>query len=192
MTQILSVYKEYIQKSRIFLYPILNVPRGANITPIQTYMEWENQYKKEDCKLIVVYKSSNDSAFKNFERTKLLSHQYFEKSIAINEKQVVYVFNLHPMKTDYFNITKGQYSKLSVLHKKKVLNFFKNHKSHRIYIESYLFPEKYFSMYSSLLNVNRNLLKDVGELCDTPNFTDTSLGKSTEILKVKKNTHKID
>jgi hypothetical protein len=51
----IKVQKEYIQKSRIFMYPILGIRRGSSITPIETYLTMENKYKLQDCMFIAVY-----------------------------------------------------------------------------------------------------------------------------------------
>ena len=38
------------------------------------------------------------------------------------------------------------------------------------YVESYLYPEHYYEIYSELLNIPLNTLKEVRELCDKPNL----------------------
>ena len=36
-----KLHKDYIQKSRIFLYPSLDIRRGTLVKPVQTYVAWE-------------------------------------------------------------------------------------------------------------------------------------------------------
>jgi hypothetical protein len=35
-----------------------------------------------------------------------------------------------------------------------------------VYIESFIFPEKYFAVYANILNIDEDLLRTVGELCE--------------------------
>ena len=70
--KITSVRKNYIQKSRIFLYPMLNIRRGVSVTPVQTYLTWENVYTVEDCKMIALYHLRDDKEFKDFEEQNYL------------------------------------------------------------------------------------------------------------------------
>jgi len=39
-----------------------------------------------------------------------------------------------------------------------------------MYMDSFLFPEKYFNIYSELLGVNEEVLMEVGELCTKPDM----------------------
>jgi hypothetical protein len=39
-----SLYKDYFQKSRVFLYPALEIKRGGSVTPVETYISWKNNY----------------------------------------------------------------------------------------------------------------------------------------------------
>lgn len=189
MREIKSLYKEYIQKSRLFLYPTLNIPRGVSVTPIQTYMEWEDIYTIEDCKLISLYHMRDDYQFKHFEEKKLLKNSKFDNFHEVesesNKKLGAYIFDFTSEKDNYNRIVFGEYSKLSSRYKHKILDFFKNHRAHHAYIESYLYPEKYFTMYSDLLNVNTDVLRQVGELCSKPNFTDESNDMTTEVLSAE-------
>jgi hypothetical protein len=182
MTEIKSLYKEYIQKSRIFLYPLLNIPRGVSVTPIQTYMEWEGVYTIDDCKLIALYHLRDDHEFKKFEEVKLLNNKRFDEFFELDDKQGAYIFDFKDQNFNYKRIVDGEYSQLSARYKHKILDFFKNHRAHHAYIESYLYPDKYFTMYSDLLNVNTKILKQVGELCSKPNFYEESDDITTEIL----------
>ena len=42
-------------------------------------------------------------------------------------------------------------------------------------MHSYLFPEKHFENYAALLNVEVEMLKEVGELCNKPDLEKESL-----------------
>ena len=52
MQEIKSLITDYVQKSRIFLYPQLRIRRGVSVTPIETYMCWPGKYSIKDSVLI--------------------------------------------------------------------------------------------------------------------------------------------
>lgn len=165
-----EVLKEYTQKSRIFLYPLLGIQRNISIVPIQTYMNWDNYCTIEDNKLLCLYHLRDDNEFKNFEKTKLSGNKLFcDFKFVDEDNKGVYVFDMNHLKVNWKNILLGRYSKLSPSHKNIIVNFFKN-SPNLAHIESFLFPEKYFSLYAQLLNVNEKVLKEVGELCPRPDF----------------------
>jgi hypothetical protein len=60
----------------------------------------------------------------------------------------------------------GRYSKLSNVLKRAIKNYYGENSSEYKYIESYLFPDRYFENYAKLLDVEASVLKKVGELCD--------------------------
>ena len=49
--EIKSLIGTYIQKSRLFVYPMLGIRRGVSVTPVQTYLCWPNKYDITDNKL---------------------------------------------------------------------------------------------------------------------------------------------
>lgn len=180
-----SVYKKYIQKSRIFLYPTLSIKRGVSVTPVQTYMAWHNVYKFEDNKFIVVYHMRKDAEFRKFEEGALLSNDYFVDFYKLEEDKGVYIFDFSDYAEDYKFIRQGKYSKLSIPYKQRILKFFKNHQKHHAHVESYLHPEKYFSAYARMLRVNRDLLVKVGELCSKPKLDAEILTCEKKILDLE-------
>jgi hypothetical protein len=167
-----SLYKDYIQKSRIFLYPLLGIRRHNSVTPIQTYMHWNPHYNYSDCKFIMQYHARTDNEFKVFEDVKLFNNPLFHNFYELEDDTNAYVFDFSDKyEKDFMSVVNGKYSELSPAVKKAILNFFKGQASHHVYIESYLHPEKYFPMYADILNVDINNLKYAGELCDKPDLT---------------------
>jgi hypothetical protein len=65
---IVSIYRKYFQKSKIFLYPLLDIKRGTNIIPTDTYVSWNTGYSPEDMKLICTYHTTNDNEYLIFEK----------------------------------------------------------------------------------------------------------------------------
>jgi hypothetical protein len=166
--KIKALYKDYFQKSRVFLYPALGIKRGVLITPLETYICWEGKYKKEDRKLICVYHVKDVDKFNIFDQSKLSGNSLFEKVIKVDEDHKVYIFNFDKYAEDWNNFLKGKYSAFSEELKKKVLAFYASNPTNQTYVRSFLYPESFHNEYAELLKVNCSLIKEVKELCDKP------------------------
>ena len=176
----LSVYKDYIQKSRLFLYPALELKRGSSVTPVQTYTSWNDRYKLEDRKLSCVYHLRDDEEFKRFEKDKLMGHKMFHDFKITKDGMGIYIFDFSHMQNDWDNFINGKYSKLSNDLKQKIRNFFGV--NNRGIIDSYLYPERFHTLYVELLIVDQkdykemhNILKNVKELCSKPDLEKENL-----------------
>lgn len=179
-----SLYSDYFQKSRIFLYPALEIKRGGSITPIQTYVSWDGHYEKEDCKYICLYHLRNDEEFRKFEKQKLLGNKLFHDFKIVDNNKGIYIFDFKSIEHDWKCFIEGKYSKMTIDHKKKIKSFFSQNNSHYSYIESYLHPERFFGMYADLLGVNVSTLKEVGELCSKVDFEKEKLSISIKNLEM--------
>ena len=51
-----KIYSDYFQKSKVFLYPLLNIKKGVRFVPSMTYLTWEDQFDLSKYKLITLYK----------------------------------------------------------------------------------------------------------------------------------------
>ena len=173
-----SVYKKYFQKSKVFLYPILGIKRGVSVIPVETYIGWQGYYGSEDMKLICVYDIRTDEEYKNFEKNILLTHSRLCDFVKVNSQSVL-TFDFSDLGDDWAHFINGRYSKISLNLKQKILGFFDKYSGNYAYMHSYLLPEKYFSNYAELLNVDVSMLIEVGELCTKPD-----LGKETLIMEV--------
>jgi hypothetical protein len=173
--KISSLYKDYYQKSKVFLYPCLYIKRGASMSLQETYLVWDNMYSLSDYKLISVYDLTPDTKFKTFESIKLLGNKLFDTFFELENGQGAYVFDFSEHKDDYDKIVEGRYSQLSNSHKVCVKNFFSNNKNHLTYIQSYLHPDRFYDMYAELLSVPVEDLKRVGELCSKPDLEKETL-----------------
>lgn len=165
-----SLYKDYFQKSRVFLYPALDIKRGVSVTPIETYVSWKDHYSISDAKLVCLYHLRNDSDFRAFEKSKLLGNKLFHDFKEVGEDKGIYVFDFSGQKKDWDCFIKGKYSMLSTEQKRKIRNYIGANDSNMPYIDSFLNPEKYYKLYAEIVGVKEQLLRDVGELCDVPNL----------------------
>jgi hypothetical protein len=165
-----TLSKDYFQKSRVFLYPALGIKRGVTYTPIETYVSWDGVHGPGDMKLCCLYHLKNDDEFKNFEKYKLLGNKLFNDFKFVEGNKAVYIFDFSTMSSDWSNIINGKYSMISENHKKSIRAFIGPNSPHLPYIDSFLFPEKHFRLYSELMGVKEEVLREVGELCDPPNL----------------------
>lgn len=191
MAKQLSLYRDYIQKSRIFLYPALDLKRGHSVTPIQTYCAWKGKYSLDDKKFICLFHIRNDEEYKTYSRNKLMSNRLFHDYMETDDHKAIFVFDFSKYSKDWKLFLDGKYSKISPDLKEKIRSFFGT--SNLGYIDSYLYPERYFNIYSEFLTTKKQdvpemnkLLREVGELCSKPNLELEMLIANIKDLHVQK------
>ena len=160
-----KLYGKYFQKSRSFLYPMLGIKRGSYITPAGTYISLAGRVEPEDVKLICTFRDDQSEGFKSFENQMLLTNPLFIEKIRIKDFNL-YVFDLEIYQTDFFNFLLGRYSKFSNHLKRAIKTYYGEKSAEYQVIETYLYPDKYFDTYAKLLDVNVDLLRKIGELCN--------------------------
>lgn len=165
-----TLTKEYIQKSRIFLYPLLNIRRGSGATPLESYVSWNDIVLPEECKLICTYTLREDEDFKKFERTHLLGNTLFDSYYDLEDGTGAYVFTFSDYQDDWNHFMNGSYSNFKDKTKDKIVDFFTTSSTNKEHVMSYLYPERYYENYSNLLAVNVKVLKKVGQLCSQPDM----------------------
>lgn len=170
-----SLYRDYFQKSRVFLYPALDIKRGVSVTPIETYVSWDGRFQSHDMKLMCLYHIRDDEEFMRFERTKLVGNRLFHDFIEVDEDKGVYIFDYSCYLHDWECFMTGKYSKMTPSYKRKILDFYGSYSSNFEYVQSFLEPKRYLKIYSRLLDVDLELLKEVGELCSIPDMEKESL-----------------
>tara|TARA_R110000822_G_scaffold1267_20_gene5733 strand:- start:4872 stop:5435 length:564 start_codon:yes stop_codon:yes gene_type:complete len=164
-----TLYSKYFQKSKIFLYPLLEIKRGS-IVPTETYLSWGDSYGAEDMKLVCIYKPEDTDKYNNFEKTVLLKHTRLSDYVKVDSEHTIFTFDFSDYENEWKHFITGKYSKIDDSVKRKILNYFEKHSGNHVYVESYLYPEKYVAKYAELLNVPVELLISVGELCDKPDL----------------------
>lgn len=178
-----ALYREYFQKSRVFLYPLLGIRRGASVIPEITYISWAGYVSPEDAKLVTVYPKRTDKEFQNFEKHVLVNHSRACDFVHLNDSQLLITFDFSDIKDDWDHFINGRYSQINIKLKRKIRDFFDKNSSNYVYIDSYLFPEKYFNLYAHLLHCKVDLLKEVGELCSKPDLERETL--TAEVLNLE-------
>lgn len=179
-----TLTKEYIQKSRIFLYPLLEIKRGSEATPLESYISWDGKFDIDDQKLICVYNLREDEAFKRFEKVRLLGHKYFDSYYEIENEKGAYVFDMKDYKYDFECFLRGKYSEFTTPTKEKVISFFNDKPGSKEHVTSYFYPERFYEVYANLLAVDKSVLKEVGQLCSRPNFDKETLHASIKEVEI--------
>lgn len=178
-----KLYGKYFQKSRSFLFPALGIKRTTLNTPAGTYISLEGKVRPEDAKLVCSYKKDNSEKFKTFEEQMLISNPLFVEKIEIKDYNL-YVFDLEIYENDYFNFLLGKYSKLSSHLKRAIKTYYGESSAEYKFIETYLYPERYFDTYAKLLEIDIEVLKKTGELCDPCDLTKETLKIPVEDLEI--------
>jgi hypothetical protein len=165
-----ALYRKYFQKSKIFLYPLLDIKRGTSVVPNETYVSWNDTIDSEDMVLVCTYPTRTDQEYLRFEKNVLLKHNRLVDFVKVDDDNLIVTFNFSDLRDDWFNFLNGKYSKISINTKRKILDFFDKNSGNYAYVESYLFPEKHFETYAKILGIETELLISVGELCDKPDL----------------------
>jgi hypothetical protein len=182
-----KLYNKYFQKSKSFLYPALGIKRNSYATPINTYISLDGRIGAHECKLICLFKKDESERYKEFEFNMLISSPLYLEKIETMDSNI-YVFNLEIYESDFFNVVIGKYSKLSNVLKKAIKDHFGEKTKEYSYIESYIYPDKFHSIYSKLLDVDIIILEKVKELCDPLDLEQESLKISKENLQIVNKT----
>jgi len=160
-----SLYTKYFQKSRSFLYPALGIKRTSNFSPSGTYIGIEGLIEPEDMKLVCAFKEDDSTGYKNFEEQMITTNPLYMQTLSIQDYNL-YVFDYETYASDWYSFLLGKYSKFTPPLKRAIKAYYGETSSEYKYIESFLFPEKYYDTYAKLLDVDVSTLRRVGELCD--------------------------
>ena len=133
----------------------------------------------------VLFLKQDKEKIQTFEEMMLISNPLFVEKIQIKDYNI-YIFDLEIYQNDYFNFILGKYSKLSNVLKKAIKSYYGENSAEYKFIESYLFPEKYFEVYAKLLDINVETLVNLGELCDPCDIEKETLKIPVEDLELLK------
>jgi hypothetical protein len=171
---------EYIQRSKIFIYPFLYIPYSCLVTPENTYVAWIRDGKEfvssEDKKIICVYKDIINQEERKDEKKYLLHNRYFDDIIPIGDGKTVYVFKINRINIDWeWDVfLNGEYSLLTDVAKRTIRNFY-NEDPMKTYIDVYFNPNKYYERYSQILDIPMESLSETRELLSAPDINKETL-----------------
>ena len=164
-----SIFSKYFQKSRVFLYPLINLRKGSGFKPQETYVIWDGVYRLRDVKLICTFANRQGRKLRNFE-TKYLIPNKLVDDVTYFDDGCVAVFNLSTYKEDFKYFIDGKYSKFTFETKEIINKHFTSRGKVNKYVDSYLFPNEYHQKYAEDLDVDLDIIKDTFELCDKPDI----------------------
>ena len=180
---ITNLYNRYFQKSRSFLYPALGLSKDKQKgfhSPVQTYIAYKDIIKIEDKQLLCQF-NTDEKNFNQFEKKYIHTHPLYKYTL----DKGVYIFNYNTYGQDWDYFIQGKYSKLSDQLKNSIKIYYGEKSQEYKYIHTYLYPDKHFSMYSKLLDIDRQILESNGELCDTFNKEKETLILSEKLVIIE-------
>jgi hypothetical protein len=157
-------YPTYFQKSLFFLYPLIEI-KNNKVLPKNTYLILDGYIEERDCKILCIYDASETPDFSKYEKQYLLSNPNFIEKLELDDADnCIYIFDLSKYCDDYQLFINGEFSKMSQDTKNVILGFYKFGSLQYEYIKSFLYPSKYYDLYSDILNVDVDILKSNIEL----------------------------
>ena len=190
-----QIYKSYFQKSKVFLYPLLGIKKGVRFVPIETYITWSHTLIDSKDILVCAYAIKDSTSnqeelerkkqFNMFVKKHLERNELYHSRHHTNDLELI-VFDLSYFKKDLQKFREGKYSQFSLITKRLIMEFFGNTGTIAEYMESYLYPDKYYEVYSDILNISVETLENVTELCDKPNLDKEDFKKSILELELFK------
>ena len=174
----------YFQKSRVFLYPVLETKKGGGVTPINTYVSWEGNFKETDQKLICTFYLRNDPEFKRFEKISLFGNELFYDFREGVDGTGIYIFDFAKHAFGWKAFIDGKYSRMGNVIRERVKKHFNTNNANAVYVDSFINPAKYYEIYARLLNVRVDTLIG-GELCDKPHFEKEKLKLLVKEVKLR-------
>lgn len=182
-----SIYNKYFQKSKSFLYPALGIKKSSYFKPSNTYLAIPGLFELEDVKFICTFDKEDSDGYKSFEQKMLLENPLFFEKI-VGDEYNIYVFDFEIYMNDWFNFIGGKYSKLSTVLKRAIKAYYGETSLEYQQMDAFLNPKEYFDIYSKMLDVDIDIIKHSGELCDEPNLEKEVLKISQEYLESLKKT----
>lgn len=104
--ELLNEMGTYLQKSKTFLWPLVNLP----ITPIETYLKFGDIDLGNSKILIALFHNSDENYVKL--KPTIETNKFHEFTFVDDEFDIV-TFNFYTVRLDYDKIVKGEYSKIS-------------------------------------------------------------------------------
>ena len=171
---------EYIQRSKIFIYPFLYIPYSCLVIPENTYIAWVRDGKEfissTDKKIICVYKDTIKDDERADEKKYLLFNRYLENIYPLEDGRIAYVFKINRINIDWEweAFLQGDYSLLTDVAKKTISMYYSENPM-KTYLDVYFNPDKYYEKYSEILDIPVNLLAVSSELLSKPDIDKETL-----------------
>ena len=167
---LLAAMQLYIQKSKTFLWPILNI----ETMPIETYLNFRDLEHQDKKLIIALYHNKNEQYLAN--KKNIETNKNYDITFTDDEFDIV-TFNLCVLKNDYNKIIDGKYSEIS-----KNFKLFLNLKEKNKMVLKCLDPKKYYKEFADILNINEEELENK-ELLSPPSYEKETIQVNESIKK---------
>lgn len=185
----------YIQKSKCFLLPLIEVRMNNKIKPVNTYIR-DDIFTEYDYKLILPFKRDESGEFYFYERELLESPCFDTDNYYETKQHQVYVFDLSRYEEDFKRFLAGKYTTFSTK-SKSLINMYWGKPIERKFekhprIECYLNPgskihdgQSGYERMSQELGVSVTLLETVKELLDRPDMKKETFNVEDRFSKIR-------
>ena len=167
----LETLKEYVQKSRLFAFPLMGVPKKPKV--IETYLGINGLNLCDGYALVLLYHNQDPNYPAH--RIQLEKNKFFDFIVKDEEFDIV-VFDLSPIKSDYNRIMNGEYSKLSKT--AKILVKFNNTDEKA---SMGINPEYYYKDLAELLQYPEECFENT-EIISSPDMDNEMLNVSEKVF----------
>lgn len=161
--QLLKQMGVYVQKSRTFLWPLLNL----NVKPVETYLQFGNVNHNDETRILIVLFYNGAEDYKKY-KSEIENHKCYDFTFEDEDFDLV-TFNFYSMKDDYDKIVNGEYSKIS--------------NDYRLYMSAIetneiilkcLDPESNYKEFAEILNIHEHELEGK-ELLSPPSYEEETI-----------------
>lgn len=153
----------YVQKSRTFLWPLLNL----NVKPVETYLQFGNINHTDETRILIALFYNGAEDYKKY-KSEIENHKCHDFTFVDDDFDIV-TFNFYSMKDDYDKIINGQYSKISNDYKLYMSAIETNP-----IILKCLEPQNNYKEIAELLNIPEYELEGV-ELLSPPSYQEETI-----------------
>jgi len=161
--QLLKQMGMYVQKSRAFLWPLLNL----KVQPVETYLKFGELNNTGESRILIVLFYNGAEDYQKY-KSEIENHKCYDFTFVDDDFDLV-TFNFYSMRDDFDKILNGQYSKIS--HDYKL--YMSALETNPIILKC-LEPESNYKEIAELLEVSPEELEG-RELLSPPNFEEETI-----------------
>lgn len=165
----------YVQKSKLFLLPLLEIKKDIFIKPIGTYLK-DSSRETKDYQLIVPFKKDDSSEFNYYESNYIVNCKYLVQDDYYETPYLrIYTFDLSSFSSDFDKFLIGKYTEFSNKVKTLINFYWGRTAGGRFFpnpaVDSYLHPTlSDYQEISQHLRVPLDDLIKIKEILDPPNL----------------------
>lgn len=180
---------KYVQKSKIFLLPLIEVKQDKFIKPLNTFLR-DAIFTEHDFRLILPFERDESSEFYYYEKELLDSPCLDTDNYYETKKYQVYVYNLSKYASDYEKVVEGKYTTLSNKVKTLINIYWGTIRDKKFIphskVDQWLNPTKEtYENMAQELGVPVSVLESVKELLNPPDIGKETFQIENRISKIR-------